>query len=351
MKKPKGLQDAGQGIKANFWVWAAKLNAKPKMRESAHPFWPSVKRIAESSKSIESGNLSPQPQQDKEISDLLIQNPGMSAATFFNLVKTMGYKILKDEFADVKSAAIEKERQAKAAIEANSASANAPVLRAQESMRFSSQMLESSASDNGVGITKFKVALLTEGLGNMVDGFYYTKECIESAVPIFEGKKIYANHPKLSEEQDRPERDVNDIIGHFENCRVETMPDGRSQLIADSNILPDKDFEKYRALMRHQVEFAKKYPDKDFIGLSINANGFNTPMRLSEFISQSVIPKGAMLKLKEAMEKGLELVKVVTAFKDAVSCDLVTEAGAGGKILGMLEGEKSNGKQRPKKRA
>lgn len=384
-KKKPNLADKDQGIHTNFWVWASKLVKKQPMQEAKNiepagwaadedtwdkakkaagksysdadsAFWPSVATIyknmggtigkGKKSKSKESKQAVTDGQD--QITKILVENPQMTAPTFVNLIKSQGFKIVKEDFSDLIDGAKKKEKEIKASIEANNSSGHAPVVRSHlESMRISqSRMLESSASDNGIGITKFKVALITEGLGNFVDGYYYTKESIESAVPIFEGKKIFANHPTRTEEEDRPERDINDVVGHFENLRVEQLQDGRHQLIADANILPDKDYERYRALMRHAVEFSKKYPDKDFVGLSINADGYNTPMRISEFITKSEIPSGAMPKIKEAMEKGLEVVKVVPEFKDAVSCDLVTEAGAGGKVLEMIEGEKSHGRSK-----
>ena len=53
-----------------------------------------------------------------------------------------------------------------------------------------------------------------------------------------------------------------------------------------------------------------------------------------------------LAKLAEAKENGIESVKVVRKIKSAVSCDLVTEAGAGGKILNFIEGGNHNGKKR-----
>src|SRR5690606_38363497 len=92
--------------------------------------------------------------------------------------------------------------------------------------------------------TKFEVVLLQEGLGNSSDGNYYSKEALESSVPIFEGKKCYANHPSKIEDEARPERDVKDIIGHFENIRVEEdSKDGRAMLKGDLIILPGSSYD------------------------------------------------------------------------------------------------------------
>ena len=60
---------------------------------------------------------------------------------------------------------------------------------------------------------------------------------------MFEGKKCYANHPSLSDEQNRPERDVREIIGHFENVGYQESDDGQGMIVADCLLMPDKDYE------------------------------------------------------------------------------------------------------------
>jgi hypothetical protein len=48
-------------------------------------------------------------------------------------------------------------------------------------------------------------------------------------------------------------------------------------------------------------------------------------------------PESIKLKLNEAAEKGIETIKMVSKITEAVSCDLVTEAGAGGSVANYLE--------------
>ena len=90
--------------------------------------------------------------------------------------------------------------------------------------------------------------------------------------------------------------------------------------------------------MEHAVEFAKKYPDKDFVGLSINANGDAQEISIDDLINRGV-PESTLAKLQKAKESNIDTVKIVSVITDAVSCDLVTEAGAGGKVLQLLESE------------
>jgi hypothetical protein len=110
-------------------------------------------------------------------------------------------------------------------------------------------------------------------------------------------------------------------------------------LVADLNILPDEDYKWVRSLLQHSVEYAQKYPDKDLVGLSINASGPAEPMPLEDLMSNVDIPKYALPKLAEAKDKGVTNVRVVNQLTEAMSCDLVTRAGAGGRVLEMLEKE------------
>lgn len=192
------------------------------------------------------------------------------------------------------------------------------------------------AADKGIGTTRFRAVMLQEGLGNFGDAYYYSKSALDSAAPVFEGKKIYADHPSAIDEQVRPERSVRDVLGHFENVHVEQLDDGRSQLIGDVVILPDDSFAWARSLMGHAVAFHEKFPDKEFIGLSINASGDAEPTKLAEFM-KSELPESVMTKLSEAVGKGIDEIKIVSALTEAVSCDLVTEAGAGGSVTNLIE--------------
>ena len=199
------------------------------------------------------------------------------------------------------------------------------------------RFIEAEASEGGPH--KFRVALIQEGLGNLRDGFYYTKEALASAVEAFEGRKCYADHPSRSEEQDRPERSVRDIVGHFRDVKLEEGDDGVAMLTAELVMLPGEAYDWARSLVTQAVEYSKSYQDKELIGLSINANGDATAMPMDQFIKESKIPKGALPKIQKAQADGLQQVRVVHTITDAVSTDLVTEPGARGKVLELIEGE------------
>jgi hypothetical protein len=324
---------------------------------------------------------------DQAVREMLVQNPEINGSTLYNLIKSQGLKVVKEADAGSSNTAAlrdmghaegakgippekydscvdqvrdkvdnpyalcnwslgrvygERMRQVmakkKEAVVAKESAARL-IEPSQSVMTFRSRLTEAAASDDGIGYTRFRVVLIQEGMGNLKDAYYYSRAALESAVPVFEGKKIYADHPTSVEESVRPERSVKDVLGHFENVALVEADDGRAMLEADVVILPDEPYRWARALMRHSVEYAKKYPDKDFVGLSINASGDAEPMPISKLMEMQ-LPESSMLKVKQAQAEGVESVKVVSAIREAVSCDLVTEAGAGGRVLDMIEKEK-----------
>lgn len=344
------------GIQVKNWFYASAKRLQPK-------------RVERDFKNILADALA--PNADQEVNDILLQNPQISGATLVNVLKSKGLRISKHLEALRKSMEADSSSAFPLALTAQPVGSQAPesfhrkrvnmlkkhmaqvdkktvIKPKKESAKTSAKLQEKeirsistvvreAISDDGVGPTKFDVVLITEGMGNFNDAHYYSREAIESGITIFTGTKIYADHPTREEDEIRPERSVRDVIGHYENLRVEESDDGCAQLCATLSILPDKPFEWARALMLRAIENAKKFPDKPFVGLSINANGEAEEKSLDEIMRSA--PEGARVKLSKARENGVESVKVVTSFTIAVSCDLVTEAGAGGKFLNFIEGE------------
>lgn len=212
-----------------------------------------------------------------------------------------------------------------------------------ESVEIRTRLKESGARTT----SRFKVILIQEGLGNLGDCFYYTKECLRGATSVFEGVKCYADHPNQIESQVRPERSTRDIIGHFE--RVEYREEnGRAMLMADLVLLEGAQFEWAKSLLTNAIEYSKKYQDADFVGLSINAQGEASTAPILDFVDSNEIPESALTKLRKAMADGIDEIRPVAILKNAVSVDLVTEAGAGGRILTMMERNKAPMKKKTK---
>jgi len=195
------------------------------------------------------------------------------------------------------------------------------------------------------GDADFDVTLIEEGLGNFHDAFYYTREALESAVEIFNGMKAYADHPKASEKDDRPERTVRDIIGHYEALEIRENEGECAELCGKIDVLSSSRWAT--DLIVRAIENKEKFPEKPFIGFSINASGDAEEMPIDEVLKMA--PAGAKPKLEEAKSNGIDTVKVVRKIKSAVSCDLVTEAGAGGKANKNLNEREKNINERTKK--
>lgn len=311
-KPSKKKEDDKSNIRSKFWFWASDVYAN---------------------KSSPKSKTASGKDGEQEAKQILLKNPQINAATLLNTMKSQGLKVV-----DTKT-------------EADGLSTGVAQTRAMNNkkesgeFKFSNARFLETTGPTGTSLdpTIFKVALIQEGLGNLKDAFYYSKKALESAVTEFEGKKCFADHPSRSEEIDRPERSVRDIVGHFENVHLEENDDGSSMLCADLVMLPEETNRWARSLVKHSIDYAKKYPDKNLIGLSINASGDADPVKIDQFLA-SDIPSSAKPKLMKAKEQGLTEVRVVSAIRDAVSTDLVTEPGAKGKVLEMLEKEKAMGK-------
>ena len=161
------------------------------------------------------------------------------------------------------------------------------------------------------GDRRVKVIIIQEGLGNLRDKHFYTKEALQKCFQRFEGQQCYADHPSKSEELDRPERSTRDIIGHYENVTfIENFSKGVSAIQGDLCILPGAAYDWAWNLVQGAVQYARKYPDMNLVGISINANGVTHPENENNAV-----------------------IHYVDEIPDVFSADLVTKAGAGGKIL------------------
>lgn len=154
----------------------------------------------------------------------------------------------------------------------------------------------------------FRVAVIKPGWNRTLSGElgdkYYTCKSCASLVGLLEGAKAYADHPTRSEENQRPERSIRDLVGWYSEPRQE--PDGR--VTANLNLLESaawlKDILKAVAI--------GKAP-KNFAGLSIN--GFGTT------------------KIGTVDGRRGKVVESINLLRSA---DIVTEAGAGGEVEQIL---------------
>lgn len=189
---------------------------------------------------------------------------------------------------------------------------------------------------------RFDVSLIKEGLGNFKDRFFYTKEALKDAAEkgIFNGVQCFADHPSQIEEQVQPERSTESIMGYYENVKYQEDESGQGTLVADLCVPVTISKDWQMALLTNSVEYSKKFKDRDFVGLSINAGGPANPMDLDEFMKSQKFAEPVLVKLIEALAQGINQVYVVTELTEVTSVDFVTKAGAGGRINSMIEGKK-----------
>jgi hypothetical protein len=150
--------------------------------------------------------------------------------------------------------------------------------------------------------------VLVEGLS--ANGNHYTLEALQSGPAIFAGKPIYADHPTRTEERDRPERSVRDLVGR--------LPESASDFYVEK--ITEGKFDGRHALHYRNAK------------LSETADWLRTLIREGIAGDQSINAEGK--------GRGEDNRFVVEAFTDAMSLDFVTKGAAGGR--GFVEAEGSN---------
>jgi hypothetical protein len=182
--------------------------------------------------------------------------------------------------------------------------------------------------DQSSGLFRVPVVIISQGLGNLVDRNYYTEDAIKSGVAVYEGKKAYFDHPTPDQMEQQPGRSVLHTAGHYENCKAVVGPDGLWELRAE--FVPEVSNQEAYGKIQHAIEYKKKYPDKNYIGISINGDGEGQELSYEEFLKKYKPLASEMEKISQV--EG-ESINAITKLTDAVSADLVTEPGAKGRVL------------------
>lgn len=115
----------------------------------------------------------------------------------------------------------------------------------------------------------------------------YSGQALRSGVPIFEGIRAYLNHDKKAKV-----RKVEDLIGRFQNVRVE-----EERLIGDLHLIPDD------GKAAKVINIAKTMPD--IVGSSIHAFGKFRNERGTAIIEQFVKGSSIDVVTDPATTKGL----------------------------------------------
>lgn len=158
---------------------------------------------------------------------------------------------------------------------------------------------------------KIQVIIMSEGLGNKRDMHYYSKDCIRSAAPLFEGSRCFVDHPTETEEITRPERTLRDLVGYYTD--VAPSEDG-SQLLGTLNLEDTEAGQQWFDKIKSAIDYGQRYPDKVYFAISINADG----------------------KTHEEERDG-EKINVVDAITGVDSADLVTRPALQTKFVKIMQ--------------
>lgn len=132
---------------------------------------------------------------------------------------------------------------------------------------------------------------------------YYTGEALDSAPAAFaDGTKVYLDHPTASDESERPERSLRDLVGSVSDVVRES--DGAWGVL---NVRP------------HMAELVESLASGGDLDMSIRATAEAKPGEVDG-------------------RRGL----IITRFIEGRSVDLVTEAGAGGRVFELIESARAN---------
>ena len=168
----------------------------------------------------------------------------------------------------------------------------------------------------------FDCIIITEGLGNKRDKHFYLRETIKQAVAdkIFEGEQCYADHPSKIDDQTRPERSIRDLAGYFMESTYLEVPDkinpGQMLGAYGAKLKISEGADWVVGLIKESIEFNKRFPNKSFVGISINADGDTVPHSRGN----------------------LGEVNDVTKITGAFSADIVTKPARQGGFLKLVEG-------------
>ncbi len=167
------------------------------------------------------------------------------------------------------------------------------------------RFLESEGAPNDA-TREIPALIIKEGMGNKVDRHFYSADLLARTVEKFDGLKCYADHQTKTEESDQPERTIRKLIGYYQNPKVVTI-EGKKAIVATLKIIEGESYSWAWELVKEAAAFAKKFKNKDLVGVSINAWG------------------------KSHEEEGTDgIINFVDDFSEVQSADIVTQAGAGG---------------------
>lgn len=166
----------------------------------------------------------------------------------------------------------------------------------------SSPLSEAATADGAPGTRRFRARLIEGDVWG--SSGYYSRTLLESAVTagVFaEGTPIYIDHPTMTDRAERPERSVRDLAGRLTGTAIYEADGVYSDIEVYSHFAP---------------VLTEMWED---IGMSIRASGD--------------------VEYGEAAGRNGPLVSEISR---VASVDFVTEAGAGGRVVSLIESARVN---------
>jgi hypothetical protein len=182
-----------------------------------------------------------------------------------------------------------------------------------------SPLLESDYDDASRTAT---VIIIEEGVGNKRDMHYYSPETLHAAVQdgVFEGAQAFADHPGADEDINRPERSIRDLVGYYFDTKiVEVSRNGVKKTALAAKLRIQQGVDWVVGLIKEAIAYAKQFPNKTYVGISINADGDTAP---TTYLGQEV--------------------NGVVRITDAFSADMVTKPARGGRFLALVESQRGS---------
>lgn len=166
-------------------------------------------------------------------------------------------------------------------------------------------LIEGSAESDGKGVGEVIIDLIVEGFGNKRDNHYYSANVLREAAEDFAGAKQYVDHldPEAQRKLNGMPRSVRDLAGRITEAWVTQNDDGKTVIRGKAKIA--------QPWLWSLIE-----SDPGLIGVSINAWGKSKPGTV----------EGRQARIVEGISK-------------VGSVDWVTEAGAGGKVVSLVEAQ------------
>ena len=124
---------------------------------------------------------------------------------------------------------------------------------------------------------KAEAVIVVEGI-NKKGTHEYTVDALRSGIPVFSDARMYADHPTMSEERDRPERSVRDLVGKLGEARVGKDKSGKPALRAPMVISETAGW--LQTLVKEGI----------VDGLSIRAYGKASPSKQGHMVVESFVP-------------------------------------------------------------